>query len=142
MLKVNVNISEMRQGQPGVRVQCPGKQQMHYDTVEFTAPPKLIAQGGACWLETDAPVIGKRRAGVANANKIPLDTIDWATVKEQPNHQVAMKVTPTHVLANDGSDRVIVPSIEKGYRFFWGHGHLHIEWVGENAEDIVEVIDP
>lgn len=133
----------MRQGQPGVRVSKPGEPERLFDSVEFTKPPRLVTQGGSCWLETDGPVIGTRTPGVKNNNKTPFDQIDWSTVKEQPNHQVSMKVSPKRIVTNDADEKVILDEhgLAPGYQFFWGHNHLHIEYVGD-ATEIVEMVEP
>lgn len=131
-LKLNVNVAEMKKGQPGVRIKVPSEEKPRlYDRVvlldqDGRPVAQLITRGGAAWIEHFHEVIALREEGkMSNPNIVPFHTVNWASLK-QDNHQADIRCDELCIYTNDNKMEVIGKITHPDYEIAWGHNHIHI----------------
>lgn len=63
-----------------------------------------------------------------------LASLDWDALRQPESHPLKVRVTPEAVFDRDSG--VLLASAAPGYRFFYGHDHVHIAPVDWNHEKV------
>ena len=59
-----------------------------------------------------------------------LETYDWTHSTEPPNHPVPVILRTDTIFTNEnGNPEEVVATAAEGFRFYWAHGHIHVEQI-------------